>query len=91
MLETVGGGRVLDEALAMARVHHGGAPDVLWHEPGVNPAALAALRRRGHDLRQVPALGHVNAFFCPKGLKDEPGSCGVANDPRGFGLAYVAQ
>ncbi|MCH8808838.1 MAG: gamma-glutamyltransferase [Proteobacteria bacterium] len=91
MLETVGGGRALDEALAMARVHHGGAPDVLWHEPGVNGTALAALRRRGHDLRQVPALGHVNAFFCPKGLKDKPASCDVANDPRGFGLAYVAQ
>lgn len=91
MLETLGGGRALDEALAVARVHHGGAPDVLWHEPGVDGKVLAALRRRGHDLRQVPALGHVNAFFCPKGLKDKPESCDVANDPRGFGLAYVAQ
>jgi gamma-glutamyltranspeptidase/glutathione hydrolase len=91
MLETVAGERALDEALAMPRVHHGGAPDVLWHERGVNGAVLAALRRRGHDLRQVPAIGHVNAFFCPEGLRDNPESCAVANDPRGFGLAYVAQ
>ncbi len=91
MLETVAGDLGLDEALAAPRVHHGGAPDVVWHEPGLNGSALAALRRRGHDLRQVPALGHANAFYCPKGLKDNPESCEVANDPRGFGLAYVAQ
>jgi gamma-glutamyltranspeptidase/glutathione hydrolase len=91
MLETVAGERALQEALVMPRVHHGGAPDVLWHEPGVDEIVLAALRRRGHDLREVPALGHVNAFYCPLGLKNRPETCGVANDPRGFGLAYVAQ
>jgi hypothetical protein len=42
-------------------------------------------------LRPIPALGHVNAFHCPKGLQNNPESCVVANDPRGFGLAYVAQ
>ena len=91
LLETVAGGRGLEEALALPRVHHGGAPDLLWHEPGVDGDVLAALRRRGHELREVPALGHVNAFYCPLGLKVRPESCGVANDPRGFGLAYVAQ
>ncbi len=54
-------------------------------------AVLAGLSRRGHQLRQILALGHVNAFHCPKGLQDNPESCVVANDPRGFGLAYVAQ
>ena len=91
MAESLAGGRGLDEAMALPRVHHGGAPDVVWYEPGVSGAALAGLRRRGHRLREIPALGHVNAFHCPGGLQNDPESCVVANDPRGFGLAYVAQ
>jgi len=39
----------------------------------------------------VPALGHVNAFYCPKGLRANAASCQVANDPRGFSLASVVQ
>jgi gamma-glutamyltranspeptidase/glutathione hydrolase len=91
MIETLDGEATLDQAMAAPRLHHGGAPDVVWHEPGVGGAVLAGLSRRGHNLRPVLALGHVNAFYCPEGLKDKPESCGVANDPRGFGLAYVAQ
>lgn len=91
MVETLAGGRGLRQAMALPRVHHGGAPDVVWIEPGVTGAALEGLRRRGHNLREIPALGHVNAFHCPKGLQRDPESCVVANDPRGFGLAYVAQ
>ena len=91
MVESLAGGRGLREAMALPRVHHGGAPDVVWFEPGVNGAVLEGLRRRGHRLRPIPALGHVNAFHCPTGLQDDPGSCVVVNDPRGFGLAYVAQ
>ena len=72
-------------------MHHGGQPDVVWYETGLNGASLDGLRRRGHNLREVPALGHVNAFHCPQGLQGETESCVVANDPRGFGLAYVAQ
>jgi gamma-glutamyltranspeptidase len=41
MLESLAGGRGLREAMAAPRVHHGGAPDVVWHEPGVNGAARA--------------------------------------------------
>ena len=91
MVESLAVGRGLREAMALPRVHHGGAPDVVWFEPGVNGAVLEGLRRRGHRLRPIPALGHVNAFHCPTGLQDDPGSCVVVNDPRGFGLAYVAQ
>ena len=91
MVESLAGGRGLREAMALPRVHHGGAPDVVWHEPGVIGTALGGLRRRGHRLRPIPALGHANAFHCPKGLQNNPESCVVANDPRGFGLAYVAQ
>jgi len=77
--------------MALPRVHHGGTPDVVWVEPGVTAAARDGLRRRGHQLRPAPALGHVNAFHCPGGLGNNPKTCVVANDPRGFGLAYVAQ
>ena len=91
MVESLAGGRALRDAMAVPRVHHGGAPDVVWYEPGVTGAALQGLSRRGHHLRPIPALGHVNAFHCPKGLQDHPESCVVANDPRGFGLSYVAQ
>ena len=91
MLESLASGRDLRETMALPRVHHGGAPDVVWYEPGVNGAALDGLRRRGHQLRSILALGRANAFYCPMGLKDQSKVCVVANDPRGFGLAYVAQ
>jgi len=91
MVETLTGKRGLHEAMALPRLHHGGAPDVILHEPGVNGATLEGLRRRGHQLRSASALGHVNAFHCPRGMQDKSESCVVANDPRGFGLSYVAQ
>jgi gamma-glutamyltranspeptidase/glutathione hydrolase len=91
MAETLAGGRGLREAIAAPRVHHGGAPDVVWYETGMDRASLAGLQQRGHHLRETPALGHVNAFHCSEGLQRAPGSCVVVNDPRGFGLAYVAQ
>jgi gamma-glutamyltranspeptidase/glutathione hydrolase len=91
MIESLTGDGGLEEAMAMPRVHHGGAPDVVWHETGVTRASLEGLRRRGHNLREIPALGHVNAFHCPEGLQSDPESCAVVNDPRGFGLAYMAQ
>ena len=74
MVESLAGGRGLHEAMALPRVHHGGAPDVVWYEPGVNGATLDGLRRRGHQLRPTPALGRVNAFHCPNGLRDNPDS-----------------
>ena len=77
--------------MAAPRVHHGGKPDVVWYETGLDGASLEGLRRRGHHLREVPALGHVNAFHCPEGLQGDPELSVVANDPRGFGLAYIAQ
>ncbi|MFQ5773943.1 MAG: gamma-glutamyltransferase [Kiloniellaceae bacterium] len=91
MLDSIERKRPLAEAIAARRVHHGGAPDILLHEPGWGAAALDALRRRGHTLREVPALGHVNAFYCPDGLKHSGETCQVASDPRGYGLAQSAQ
>jgi gamma-glutamyltranspeptidase len=61
------------------------------YESRLDPALVESLRRRGHQVRSVPALGHVNAFYCPKGLRANSASCQVANDPRGFSLASVVQ
>jgi len=91
MVEALAGGRGLRETMALPRVHHGGKPDVVWYEPGVKVAALDGLRRRGHRLRPILALGRANAFYCPMGLQNQSKACVVVNDPRGFGLAYVAQ
>lgn len=91
MLRTLDDDETLESAVAAPRTHHGGAPDLLLHEAALGESGRAALARRGHSLREVPALGRVNALHCPDGLKDEPETCSVVTDPRGFGLAYAAQ
>lgn len=80
----------LGAAMAAPRVHHGGMPDALYHEPNLSPGALDALRRRGHELAASQALGKVNAIYCPEGLPSTPDLCRVAADPRGYGLASGA-
>jgi len=91
MLESLAAERGLEAALALPRIHRDGAPDEVLYESRLDPALVESLRRRGHRVRSVPALGHVNAFYCPKGLRANAASCQVANDPRGFSLASVVQ
>ena len=76
----------LDEAMGARRVFHRGAPDQVLIEPGKGTKMLTSLRRRGHDVAEVPTLGLVNVFFCPKGLVSEDSVCQVRTDPRGYGL-----
>lgn len=91
MLETIGREQTLSAAMSLSRVHADGAPDVLWHENTLGEAARAALQTRGHSLRVTSGLGHVNAIYCPLGLKDHPESCEVMADPRAHGLAQIVQ
>lgn len=91
MLESVQRGRDIDDAVAAPRIHHGGMPDEVMYESRAGQATRDALTRRGHKVRPVPALGHVNAFYCPQGLQDNGALCQVTQDPRGFGLGYMAQ
>ncbi len=91
MLETVEAETPLESAIKAPRIHHGGFPDVVLLEPRVNGAVRDALTRRGHALREVPAIGRVNAFHCSDGLRNHGETCEVAHDPRGFGLAATAQ
>lgn len=80
----------LDRAMARARIHHGGAPDITYHEPNMPTDLLRALGAKGHRLTPTPILGGVNAIHCPEGLPITPDSCAVRTDPRGSGLALIA-
>jgi gamma-glutamyltranspeptidase/glutathione hydrolase len=75
--------RPLDDALAKPRLWQPADADILYAEPG---SAGDELARRGHRLESVPALGRVNAFACPDGLKADRAKCRVGADPRGSGL-----
>jgi gamma-glutamyltranspeptidase / glutathione hydrolase len=64
-----------------------GNPDATVYESGLDPAAVEALRARGHNVQEVPEFGRVNAIYCPEGLRTSPESCAYATDPRGYGYA----
>lgn len=77
----------LQSAMDRRRVHHGGAPDLTYYEPGISADTIAALTRRGHTVAATPRLGIVNAASCPEGLPRAPESCEVSSDRRGSGLS----
>lgn len=91
MLETLDRAQPLGAAVAAPRAHHGGAPDELLLEPGIDAGTRAGLRQRGYTLREAADLGQVNAFYCAKGLRGSQEACEVAADPRGAGLASTVQ
>ncbi len=91
MLETLDREQPLATAIAVPRVHHGGAPDELLLEGGIDAGTRAGLQSRGYTLREVPELGRVNAFYCDNGLRGSEEDCNVTTDPRGAGLASTAQ
>jgi hypothetical protein len=74
-------------ALAQPRLLQFGSQAPLLHEPGADPALLAAMRSRGTALSETSGLGRVNLGYCSAGLPRAPGSCSFAADRRGFGLA----
>ncbi len=84
------GGR-LDDAISAKRLHHGGVPDLTYYEQGTSESVLKSLTERGHRIAPTMALGLVNVAFCPDGLPQEPHTCAVRADPRGFGLAKAAE
>ncbi len=79
--------RPLREALALPRLHHGGAPDRVAIEPGISAEARNGLASRGHQVVEVPEIGRVNAVYCQRGLPRAPELCRFENDRRGFGIA----
>lgn len=83
----IGSGR-LDRAMRRPRIHADGGPAVRAEE-SADGATTDALTRRGHVVSTGPALGRVNAVFCPSGYPAEPSKqlCWAEADPRGHGLA----
>ncbi len=64
-------GRLLEDALAQARLLPAGPP-------------------RGMEAGGAPHEATVNALACPGGLREKPHSCSLRADPRGLGLAAMA-
>lgn len=79
----------LEQAIAAKRVHHNGAPDVVFYEEGTPAEVTRSLIARGHQVAEAGILGRVAAVWCPKGLPSNPDSCQAAADPRSNGLAVV--
>jgi len=77
----------LEAAIAQPRVHLSGAPDVTYYEQNLDAAALQMLIRAGHQTQATSVIGSVNAIACPDGLPTGAGTCRMAVDPRGQGLA----
>ncbi|MDP6787597.1 MAG: gamma-glutamyltransferase [Rhodospirillales bacterium] len=84
------GKKSLEGAIQAPRLHHGGAPDLVYFEQGYDRDRLAALTGRGHRIGATKILGRVNAAFCSAGLPPNPETCTVRTDQRGFGLAASA-
>ena len=79
----------LAQALAAPRVLGGSMPGVIYQEGGAETIERVFA---GESMRLVaaPALGQVNAVHCPEGIPPNPQSCAAGSDPRGYGLAVMA-
>ncbi|MET4806498.1 gamma-glutamyltransferase [Limibacillus sp. MBR-115] len=90
MLEALEEDESLRDLMSAGRFAHVGSPDTVWAERIADDKARSALVRRGHKVETVPTIGQINAFFCADS-HEEPISCAVETDPRGFGLAIRAE
>jgi gamma-glutamyltranspeptidase len=79
----------LGDAIAAPRITYNAAIDATIVEAAGDGIAQA-LSARGHRVGRVNALGRVNGMYCLGGVRREVGSCGIATDPRGLGLAAGA-
>jgi gamma-glutamyltranspeptidase/glutathione hydrolase len=67
----------LEKALAAPRIHHQWSPDILFVEPTINKDILAALTKKGHQLKTRTHLGSTQAI----GLNKKGGFISVT-EPR---------
>ncbi|PWB78440.1 MAG: gamma-glutamyltransferase [Holophagae bacterium] len=75
----------LQAAVNRPRIHHQWFPDAIFAEPdALAPETAAELKRRGHELREIKAIGDVSAV-----RRAADGGVEAAADPRGGGAAVV--
>jgi gamma-glutamyltranspeptidase/glutathione hydrolase len=85
LLNVVADGDELQAAVNRPRIHHQWLPDAIFVESGaLAPETAAELERRGHELREIKAIGDVNAV-----RRAPNGGVAAAADPRGGGGAVV--
>jgi gamma-glutamyltranspeptidase/glutathione hydrolase len=89
LLDTMVLNQTLDEAMPAKRLHHGGAPDVVIHEEGIDPAILASLTRRGHQVAPAGIIGRAAAMACSPPNDKGVQICSAKIDPRTDGLAQL--
>lgn len=82
--------RRLDSAMHHTRTFVGDGSTV-FVESKADAAVKDVLAKRGHQLAVVPALGQVNAIYCPNGYPAEVDKtlCLAETDPRGFGFVAI--
>jgi gamma-glutamyltranspeptidase/glutathione hydrolase len=69
----------MQEAVNAKRFHHQWLPDdILVEEGGFSPQTRQALETKGHVIREIPAIGRVDAILIKRGGILEGGA-----DPRG--------
>jgi gamma-glutamyltranspeptidase/glutathione hydrolase len=68
-------------AVAASRIHDQWVPPVLAVEPGVPASSAALLARYGHTVKEMPAMGAIQA------VRTEAGVFEGASDPRKGGEA----
>lgn len=60
----------LVQAVALPRIHHQWAPDILFVEAGIPQEIRSALERRGHKVQELSAAAAIQAVFVtPQGLQ----------------------
>lgn len=89
MLDSLTTDQGLAAAMSEPRIHHGGTPDVVFHEQ--DSPVIEGLKAKGYATQSVPQIGQANAIFCPKGIVEAPGICEVVTDKRGHGLSSLVQ
>ena len=77
------------ESLSEPRIAHNGHPDTLWAERNLPADRRGGLEGKGHRVEVVPAIGELQAIYCPEALR-QPQLCEVAADPRSFALPLRA-
>jgi gamma-glutamyltranspeptidase/glutathione hydrolase len=63
LLHVIDFGLDIQRAVDQPRIHHQWMPDRLYHEPGLSLDTLELLRKRGHELAPIYAVGSVEAIL----------------------------